>query len=453
MGVNIFSPGDKTLYKPTEYLVDGLIPKGHPVMFFGDGGSLKSITTQHLGISVASEEVDTWLGKKIPTLPVLNLEYEQSMEEHSTRGLQIMNGLQISTPTIEDLMTLECDRFNFWDVVTLVQEWAEEECLGKDRDGVVILDSLGYALPGSLEDQGTAIMFYRDFLVPLKKARITPIIVHHQPKYSQVPYGSVYLVRNNFRSQWLLEDTGGSHSDTKTIRMRDTKRNYSGKKDDIHITGIFSDMDTPDEEKAIWVNPGSSTAPLKEKRLSKGEMVVEYLKANEGSTREQISEGTGISLKTVRNKISDLLNRSELEADKDKRLFFPIPKLPNPGDSSGNGNGKEVLDPSQNLFPTPSYRESGSLGIGNLDVPKQVVPDQEEKHSRLGMFSGSEIAMKYPKREYPDLLFKGPNGKVVHRVPLHSSSLTWVITHDLDEKEDGVVFIEALPKDRGVQSA
>jgi hypothetical protein len=452
MGVNIFSPGDKTLYKPTEYLVDGLIPKGHPVMFFGDGGSLKSITTQHLGISIASEEVDTWMGKKIPTLPVLNLEYEQSKEEHSTRGLQIMNGLQITTPTIENLMTLECDRFNFWEVATLVQEWAEEECLGKDRDGVVILDSLGYALPGCLEDQGTAIMFYRDFLVPLKKAGVTPIIVHHQPKYSQVPYGSVYLVRNNFRSQWLLEDTGGSHLDTKTIRMRDTKRNYSGKKEDIHITGRFSDMDTPDGEKAIWVNPGSPTAPLKEKRLNKGELIIEYLKANERATREEISEGTGISLKTVQNRVSDLLNGSEVEVDEDKRLFVPTPKSSNPSDFSGNGNGKEVIDNSQYLIPTPSHRESGNLGMGNLEVPKQVVPGQEEG-SDLEVFSGPELIEMYPKREYPDLNFKNPEGKVVHRVPLYQGSSSWVITHGLDDKEEGVIFIEALPKDRGVQSA
>lgn len=254
-----FSPVDETNYLPMEYLVGGLIPKGYPAMLFGDGGSLKSITSQHLGISIASEEVTGWLGRDIPTLPVLNLEFEQDQESHNRRGVQIARGLNISTPpTQEYLATLGCAGFNLWEAGPLALEWAYDTCYQREREGVLILDSLGYALPGKLEDQETAIRFYNEFLVPLKECRVTPIIVHHTPKYSKVPYGSVYLVRNNFRSQWRLEETGNDLRTAKAIRMEDIKRNNTGKSDDIFIRGIFDEEDIPEGEKAIWITRKSS---------------------------------------------------------------------------------------------------------------------------------------------------------------------------------------------------
>jgi hypothetical protein len=251
-----------------DYLVGGLIPKGYPAMFFGDGGSLKSITSQHLGISIASEEVTQWLGRDIPTLPVLNLEFEQDQESHNRRGVEIARGLNISDPpTQEYLVTLGCAGYSLWDAGPITLEWARENCYEKGRDGVIILDSLGYALPGKLEDQETAIKFYSDFLVPLGAYRVTPIIIHHTPKYSKVPYGSVYLVRNNFRSQWRLEETEGNDlPTTRTIRMVDIKRNNTSKKDDIVVRGIFDDEDIPDEERSIWITrKGSGDIPTPSK--------------------------------------------------------------------------------------------------------------------------------------------------------------------------------------------
>jgi hypothetical protein len=187
-------------------------------------------------------------------------------------------------------------------------EIATEECR-RLSIGLVIVDSVGFALGGDAEKASVVLDFHRKDIQPLKDAGATPLLIDHQAKivkgenYSnKQAFGSVYKT-NAVRSSFQIR---GSHDQGgMTATFTHKKNNFGGKEDDFSLKVVF-------KEGRTTVERLDATIPNPDREPSKKERVFEAIEEMGPTTAETVADETGINLQTVRNSISELLSEGLL---------------------------------------------------------------------------------------------------------------------------------------------
>ncbi len=314
---------------PRGWIVENHVWEDHATSWFGEGGVAKSLLALHLGLTVAAESRSCWMAFAVKTVPVLYLDFELDADEQHRRALDLAAGMGLTGIP---------ENFYYLPVAMMRPEEAfkiaAEECC---RLGVklVIVDSVGFALEGDSESARDVLGFYRKCVQPLKDAGASPLLIDHQAKITKgekysdkQAFGSVYKT-NAVRSSFQIR---GSHDQGQlTATFTHKKNNFGRKERDFSLKAVF-------EEGCIAVELLEAAMPNPDREPSKKESVSRAVEELGRATAETVQNKTGISLKTVRNCISDLLKEGALQDTGEKRNRSRI-VVPRSRTTEGTGAG------------------------------------------------------------------------------------------------------------------
>ncbi|MDP9480796.1 MAG: AAA family ATPase [Actinomycetota bacterium] len=319
---------------PRGWIVDNTIWEGHATSWFGEGGVAKSLLGLHLGLTVAEVSRSYWMAFAVKTVPVLYLDFELDADEQHRRALELAAGMKLKGIP---------ENFYYLSVAMMppVQAFmvAAEECrrLGI---GLVIVDSVGFALGGDSESAKDVLDFYRACIQPLKDAGASPLLIDHQAKiikgekYSdKQAFGSVYKT-NAVRSSFQIR---GDHEQGEiTATFTHKKNNFGWKENDFSLKVVF-------ETGRITVERLESAVANPDREPSKKEQVLEAVEKLKRATAETVSRETDIDLKTVQNAFTELLRVGALRDTGEKQGRYRV-VIPHSQPTKGTGTGTSEKD-------------------------------------------------------------------------------------------------------------
>jgi hypothetical protein len=178
--------------------IEGVLPENQPSLLYGDGGNGKSMYAIFLSVLVDSGYLNTELNLGLITQgSVLYLDYETDQEEIAKRVHAVQKGLGIENKT--GIIYRRCS-----------QPFASEldrilDIVDQKKIDFIVVDSLGLATGGSLEDAETTLAFFG----ALRQIGRTSLVISHTNKSGQ-PFGSVYATN---ASRMVLEASGSKNED------------------------------------------------------------------------------------------------------------------------------------------------------------------------------------------------------------------------------------------------
>jgi len=290
-----------------EFVISDLIPRDHATTLYGWGGTAKSLLAVLLGLSVAGER-DEFLGRPITVHgPVLYLDFELDAPEQHRRVVQLACGMNMEVP--EDFKYVSALGFKTHDAV----EFALGECNAHDVV-LVVLDSLGPAMVGDMAAARDVIEFHNCYIAPFKAIGVTPILVDHQARQQS---GEGYQAKGAFGSAYkehlsrsLIQVEAGDRSADRgvlNVRLRHKKTNFGVLAEPFDVSLSFSD-----EMIVAQVRDLTPADRAQEATLNGVERVVAALEDGPAYP-DEISEATGLSRGTVKNKITALKKAGRVE--------------------------------------------------------------------------------------------------------------------------------------------
>ena len=228
------------------YAVAPIVPMGLPTLLFGDGGCGKSYLALAIARAIALGE--PLAGMVAGELRPAYLDWEWDGPEHAER-LYRLGGGDIT------LLYQSCHTSLASQVRALGRK------LDKEQVNFLIIDSLGLAAGGDPREPDVVLAFFR----ALRELGRTALIVHHVPKDSKEPYGSVYI-RNSVRSAWYMVRSQARNDGEFLAALRHRKTNFSGYEKDIGLRFRFTEDRTEIETTDARAVPElSDGAPLRQR--------------------------------------------------------------------------------------------------------------------------------------------------------------------------------------------
>jgi len=202
------------------YLLEPLMYQNHPTVIFGDYGSLKSLLALVIGYVAQLPYIDNKLGliTAKESTPCLYLDYEDDPSSFRKRWSAIERGFGIEAP-----MPMLYRRMTST-VADSVDNLQQD--IAKNKVKLLIVDSLGPAARGNLNDPEPAIRYHE----ALRKLGITSLTLAHCSKdqltRKRTIFGSVFFT-NLARSVWECKAEQEIGEDEAVISLKHTKANLS----------------------------------------------------------------------------------------------------------------------------------------------------------------------------------------------------------------------------------
>jgi len=290
---------------PREYLVEELLPKGHAVTLFGDGGSAKSILALSLGTAIAGE-TEKWMNRTVRTCPVLYVDFELDVDEQCRRAYQIARGHFLDKPPYNLLYVSGLGR-----PVGEVLKGCLEVC-ANESVGLLIIDSLGIALQGDAEAARDVIRFHHDYLDPFRAAGVTLLIIDHMGKtqageryQNKRSFGSVY--KENLARSVIQVEPGDRGEGLLTLKLRQTKNNFGPKAEPFGARLGFTE-----DKIAVDAHELDATELAEEGTLNARHRVMLALTGAPAYAAD-VAETCAMPLGTVKNELTRLRKRGIVE--------------------------------------------------------------------------------------------------------------------------------------------
>jgi hypothetical protein len=336
------------------YLVDDLIPEGYPVLLHGDGGVAKSMLALSFGLALARG--GRWLGRDLgEASPVLYLDFELDAPEQRRRVNRLARGEGLERVP-DNLLYLSALGYPAREAFAAALEESR-----KHGVRLLILDSLGPALQGDAEAARDVIGFYQKSMEPFRAAGVTVLVIDHQArlqageKYqSKSAFGSVF--KTNLARSVIQAEATERGENALTVRLRQKKHNFGSLAEPFEVRLTFTEEEVTLEPKAL------DAADLAEEgTLNATDRVKMALELGPAYPQE-IAEATGIVEKTVKNTLSRLKKKGEVEptGEKDGRaeqVRLTASQRPNPyigtgrWDDSDNPDFWRIVDPPEEKSP------------------------------------------------------------------------------------------------------
>jgi archaellum biogenesis ATPase FlaH len=158
----------------TEWLVDGLIPKGHVVLLLGEAHSGKAWLAEQLAICVASG--NSFLDRfEVQQQPVILVDEDSGTNSFKRRFYRLARGLDVDLSLVPLLCYSRCD-FVLWDVHK--RQWLRNLIKQQKGKPLVIIDSLERVMLGQDLYRTEAGAQVGQFWHELRDAGATLIMVH-----------------------------------------------------------------------------------------------------------------------------------------------------------------------------------------------------------------------------------------------------------------------------------
>jgi hypothetical protein len=202
-----------------DYLLEPILYLNHPTVIFGDYGSLKSLASLAIAYMVQLPFHDNTLGLITgkESSPCLYLDYEDDKSSFQRRWSALDRGFgKGATPISYKRMTEP--------LADSVEPIAK--AITKNNIKLLIIDSLGPAARGNLNDPEPAIRYH----AALRELGITSLTLAHNSKDQltkrRTIFGSVFFT-NLARSVWECKAEQETGEDEAIISLRHTKANLS----------------------------------------------------------------------------------------------------------------------------------------------------------------------------------------------------------------------------------
>jgi hypothetical protein len=291
--------------KPREYLVEGLVPKAHTTIIFGDGGSAKSVLALSAGTAIAGG-ADRWMGRKVENRPVLYGDFELAADEQHRRAYQVARGVSFDRPPHDLLYVSGLGR-----PAGEVLMGCLEVCV-REGVGLFIIDSLGITLEGDAGDARDVIRFHNKYLDPFRAKGITLLVIDHQGKtqggeryQSKRTFGSVY--KEILARSVIQVEPGDRGKGLLTVKMRQKKHNFGPNVEPFGARLTFTE-----EQITIDTHELDATELAEEQTLNAGDRVLLVLKDGP-SYPVDIADASGMPHGTVQNALTRLRQRGLVE--------------------------------------------------------------------------------------------------------------------------------------------
>ncbi len=311
---------------PRRYLCQDLVLAGYVTLLHGDGGVAKSLLTLALAVAVAGNSRE-WLGRQVESGPVLYLDFELDTEEQARRVHQLCIGTGLKKPP-NDLLYMSAAGHTTREAFEAARRACEEHGVE-----LLVVDSYGVALHGDAEAARDVIGFHQEYLEPLRALGVAVLVIDHQSRlqagqsYQQKgAFGSVYKA-NLARSVIQAEATERGEG-TLTVRLRQKKHNFGPLAEPFGVKLTFSEeavtLEAVELKAAELAEEATLTAPERVK-----------LALEDGPAYPwEITETTGVPLKTVKNVLTGLRKQGAVETTgqtegqaEQVRLSVPRPSL------------------------------------------------------------------------------------------------------------------------------
>jgi hypothetical protein len=323
--------------KKREFLIDDVCAKGYPLVAFGAGGVAKSFAMLSAGITIAGGHAE-WLGMRILEHgPVLYLDFELDKDEQHRRVRDLCAGMGVSVP----------DKLAYLPGVGITAKRAFARALRfceEHKAVAVIIDSMGLAMQGDMEQAKDVLAFHAEYINPLRRAGVTPLIVDHEGKLQsgekhrdKSPFGSAYKA---WAARSVLQfelDEYDRENSALYIRVRQTKTNFGPKIDPFGVRFAFEEHRISTEVYEL-----EDAELAEEQSVPARERIIGVLRSGP-ATRKEMQDITGLSGGTIRNNLSDLMKDEIVGEDgyqgrsKVYRLLSSSPEPPR-GDDSDDDN-------------------------------------------------------------------------------------------------------------------
>lgn len=267
------------------YLLEPLLYQNHPTVIFGDYGSLKSLFALAVGYVAQLPYSNNKLGliTAKESTHCLYLDYEDDPSSFRKRWSAISKGFGIEAP-----MSILYRRMTS----TLIDSVESlQSIIANEEIGLLIIDSLGPAARGNLNDPEPAIRYHE----ALRKFGITSLTLAHCSKdqltRKRTIFGSIFFT-NLARAVWECKAEQEAGEDEAIISLRHTKANLSKlhsllgykftftndsitiAKTDLRDTGLSGELPLSVRIKDL-LRDGAMTV----------KQIAEALEANEGSVK------------------------------------------------------------------------------------------------------------------------------------------------------------------------
>lgn len=298
--------------EPAEHreILAGLVPAKYPAVWYGDGGSAKSMLALSFGVAVAGD-ARTWLGRVVSTTPVLYVDFELDEDEQNRRARRIVKGAGLACPP-GDLLYLPA--LGYGPVEALRAAYAE---CSKRGVGLLIMDSFGPALQGDSEAARDIIGFFGKVMEPFRALGVAVLIIDHQARtqageryQNKSAFGSVYKT-NLTRSVVQIEATERGE-DYVSLRLRQKKHNFGALSDPFGAKITFSDSVVVEGQEL------DETDLAEEGTLNASDRAKLALQ-NGPAYPDELAERTGLAIGTIKNALTKLRRAGTIESTGEKR--------------------------------------------------------------------------------------------------------------------------------------
>jgi hypothetical protein len=275
------------------YLLRPVFPDRGVSLLYGDGAAGKSMLAQHAALAVARGEGFAGLWAAGP-MQVGYLDWETDEEEFADRMAWLgSNG--------SDVWYRRC-----WAPLPQIAREIKREADQLSLTAI-FYDSLGFACGGEVKEADVVLRAFS----AIRYIGRPGALVHHVPKESKEPYGSVY-VRNASRNVWYLakaaEEEGGF-----TAALIHKKSNMTRLLPTIGLRYRFGEQTAAIES----MDPKQALAALRQGDTQE-ERVLEAMEGERLYPRD-IAERSGISPNSIRTVLSRMRDRGMLDKTDDGR--------------------------------------------------------------------------------------------------------------------------------------
>jgi hypothetical protein len=290
---------------PRRYLCQDLVLAAYVTLLHGDGGVAKSLLALALAVAVAGGSRE-WLGRRLENGRVLYLDFELDAEEQARRVHQLCYGAGLEKPP-EDLLYMSAVGHTAREAFG-----AAREACQKYSVELLIVDSYGVALHGDAEHARDVIGFHQEYIEPLRASGIGVLVIDHQSRlqagqsYQQKgAFGSVY--KGNLARSVIQAEATERAEGTLTVRLRQKKHNFGPLAEPFDVKLSFSEeavtLQAVELKAAELAEEATLTAPERVK-----------LALEDGPAYPwEISDATGVALKTVKNVLTGLRKQGTVE--------------------------------------------------------------------------------------------------------------------------------------------
>ncbi len=222
-----------------EYLIPGLVPADETTVVYADGETGKSMFVLRVAASVKLGQQLPWGDRPTKVCNVLYLDWETNARTIAGRLRRISLGMQTAVPQIH---YRQCFRSLLDELPSLREE------VSRKQIGLVIVDSIGYAATGSLNDDETArsAMNAMRQLSPATRIAVAHVSAEtaRQTSGSGRPFGSAFFW-NGMRSGLELRKSEDASGDSMELGLFHRKANDGEHHKPIGINVMFDGKTGP----------------------------------------------------------------------------------------------------------------------------------------------------------------------------------------------------------------